>query len=64
MTDLTGIVYTTILRMYLNDAIHLSMNIAIPESPPPSSDQYVLADVHASRADGCVPRSFCDFETE
>ena len=58
--DHTEIAYTTMLCLYLDDGIHLLINIAFPESPPASSDQYVLADVHASRADGCVLRSYSD----
>ena len=54
MKDHTGIAYTTMLCTYHNDAIHLSINFAIPGSPPASSDQYVLADTHASRAGGCA----------
>ena len=58
MIDHSGIAYTTMLCMYLNDGIHLSINLAIPESPPASSDQNSIADIYASRADGRSLRSF------
>ena len=60
MIDHTGMAYTIVLCIYLDYGIHLSINLAISGSPPASSDQYILADVHASRADRYVPRLFLD----